>query len=331
MPRTADNKPTPPPEKKPHITRPPQPEKPGRRHQKDLGKRNQPLEEQSGSHNDSLKTLTLYQLSQTAWTKTLPPSLADSMTPCTLKTRPSDHGIPTGPMVLLLYAGPDNHKGLDAAMQIKAVWLTPMVLGIDILRGGKRHDMLTDDLYAHLLQKAQEGELLALAGGPNFRTWSILLHYSQQEGSPGRPLRGRIEPDCWGLRPLSPKDMEKVDADSTLLLQTLYVYHAARKAGTDPLFLEHPEDPEMQSLHPAAKEAASRWITQLMIEFSKEHDIHWVSFPQCALRQMSGAKWTSVAHRDAPKNATLEKLTCTYPPRQPRQQQRRPSEMGPRA
>ena len=67
----------------------------------------------------------------------------------------------------------------------------------------------------------------------------LLLHYPNA-GSPGQPLRGRHEPECWGLPGLPVKDATKVDDDSTLLLRTLNIFHVSCINGTDPfLFLEH--------------------------------------------------------------------------------------------
>ena len=73
--------------------------------------------------------------------------------------------------------------------------------------------MLGSNLYQHLLEKAAKGEVLGMSGGPNCRTWSILLHYPRADGAPGQPLRGRHEPECWGLPGLPEKDATKVDDD----------------------------------------------------------------------------------------------------------------------
>ena len=58
-------------------------------------------------------------------------------------------------------------------IQQQSPWLSPFVVAIDKLRDDKRHDMLANDLYAHLLAEARAGDLLAIVGGPNCRTWSI--------------------------------------------------------------------------------------------------------------------------------------------------------------
>ena len=133
----------------------------------------------------------------------------------------------------------------------------PYVLATDILRNSKRHNML-DNLYAHLFQKSQNKQIVAIIGGSNCCTWSIRLHSPQKDGSPGHPLRGRHEPECWGLPGLTGQEQRKTDDDSTLLLRMFYIYHTARVANTDPLFLlEHPEDPETHSTHPPAEQAAT--------------------------------------------------------------------------
>ena len=70
----------------------------------------------------------------------------------------------------------------------------------------------------------------------------------------------------------------------------LNIYHVARTNGTDPfVFLEHPKDPTVHSPHQNAQDAATIWITRVLLDFSEQHKVSWVSFPQCALGQASGA------------------------------------------
>ena len=162
------------------------------------------------------------------WNKHLPRRLAARLVPRAPATRPEDHGIPEGPIILCLYAGPDGHEAIDWAIQLVAPWLTPFVLALDTLRDATRHNMLSDDLYAHLAAKARHGEILAILGGPNCRTWSILLHKPLPNGTPGHPLRGREEPACWGLGDLTPEERLKTDDDSILALRLLELYAIAR-------------------------------------------------------------------------------------------------------
>ena len=186
------------------------------------------------------------------WVKTIPAHLRKALAEKDPDTSPADHGIPDGPIILILYAGPDTHDALDISMQLEAPWITPYILPIDTLRDPKRHDMSDHNLYTHLLRKGQQGEILAIVGGPNCRTWSILLHKPNPDNSPGHPLRGRHEPECWGMRDLTPEEAHKTDMDSTLLLRMLMIYDSAVARGHDPA-VARGHDPSSQELARRAK------------------------------------------------------------------------------
>ena len=231
------------------------------------------------------------QTNDLGWLKSVPHRLHSRLTQETLTTEPSDYGLPEGPIVLLLYAGPDNHTSLEMEIQRSTPWMTPYIVSLDILRDKQRHDMLHGQLYTHLCNKATKGNILAITGGPNCRTWSILLHKPQQDGTPGHPLRGRHEPHCWGFSDLTTKNREKTDDDSILLLRMLIIYDISRGAGYDPAFLlEHPADPADHSDEPTAHLCCSIWSTDALLSFSEKHGLMWATFPQCFLGQNNGAK-----------------------------------------
>ena len=252
------------------------------------------------------------------WAASLPDRLQKALRPATPSDSPSVYVIPEGPIILALYAGPDTHDALDVAIQAKAPWLSPYVLSVDVLRDPKRHNMLQDGLYAHLLEKARNGDVIAIVGGPNCRTWSILLHKPLPDGTPGHPLRGRDEPHCWGMHDLTREEATKVDDDSILALRMMALYSAARDNGHDPAFaLEHPADPAEHSDEPTAHLCCSLWATRAMQDFAAQHDVMLTTFPQGALGGIGGAKWTTLAHRHLPKIRGLQKLqdqaTATAP------------------
>ena len=158
--------------------------------------------------------------------------------------------------------------------------------------------MLSDDLYAHLAAKARHGEILAILGGPNCRTWSILLHKPLPNGTPGHPLRGREEPACWGLGDLTPEERLKTDDDSILALRLLELYAIARDHEHDPAFLmEHPEDPAVHSVEPTADTCSTIWETNAAQAFQHTYGMLLTSFPQSALGGRSGPKWTTLMYR----------------------------------
>ena len=247
------------------------------------------------------------------WVNTIPAHLRRSLAEINPDTSPKDHGIPAGPIILILYAGPDTHDALDISMQLEAPWITPYILSIDILRDAKRHDMMDDNLYTHLLRKGQQGEILAIVGGPNCRTWSILLHKPNPDNSPGHPLRGRHEPDCWGMHDLTTEEAHKTDMDSILLLRMLMIYDSAVARGHDPAFLlEHPADPCQHSEETTAALCSSIWATRAIQHFAMKHQLIMTTTPQCALGQRAGAKWTTLMHKHMPGIRKLQDLSCNH-------------------
>ena len=49
------------------------------------------------------------------------------------------------------------------------------VFGMDLKRGGPMDNILDDEVYTCFLYQAMVGTMVGLAGGPNCRSWSILL------------------------------------------------------------------------------------------------------------------------------------------------------------
>jgi hypothetical protein len=226
-------------------------------------------------------------------------------------TTPGD--LPPGPIILHLFAGPDTPSALDYTIQTEAPWLTPFLVSIDILRDSKGHDLLQAGLYHQLMRKAARGEIVAILGGPNCRTWTILLHMPLPDGSPGHPLRGRHEPDCWGLHDLTNTELIKVDSDSLLLLRMLAIYTMAKECGHNPAFLlEHPADPRYHSQEPTANQCSSIWATKALQTFASQYDLTKTTFPQSPLGKLDGPKWTTALHAHMPKIRRLGQLSPTH-------------------
>ena len=229
------------------------------------------------------------------------------------------YNIPDGPIILALYAGKDDASALEAAIQQEAPWLTSHVHAIDVERDPKAHDMLDDKLYGLLYYKALRGEILGVVGGPNCRTWSILLHKPDLRGQPGRPLRGRTEDTTWGtIHKLTPAEWTKVDDDSTLLLRQMAIYEAASTAYPDAFFLlEHPADPANHSSEPTADVCSSIWNTKLMQDFATRHLMHITTWSQCQTG-MDADKPTTIVHKHLPALRKLDKWMCDHPWHPPR-------------
>ena len=101
--------------------------------------------------------------------------------------------------------------------------------------------MMSDELYAALLRGA-----LAVVGGPNCRTRSVLRHYPLPGGGP-RPVRSPEEP--FGRSDLAPHEKKAVWEDDVMMWRMLAIYpvaEEARNAKGGPqvgFVLEQPADP----------------------------------------------------------------------------------------
>ena len=94
---------------------------------------------------------------------------------------------PSGPIIVLLYAGKEDPTSLDSCLHANYPHLSSMVVAVDILRSGPKgnHDMLQPELYGALCTAAKQGRVVFIGGGPNCRTWSILRHIPNR-GPPPR-------------------------------------------------------------------------------------------------------------------------------------------------
>ena len=228
-----------------------------------------------------------------------------------LPTTPEEHGIPKGPIILILYAGKDDNTSFETALQNVAPWMTPIIYAVDTLRDKARHDILSH-LYSHLYWKALQGEILAIIGGPNCRTWSVMLTFPDKQGNPGRPMRGRNEQDTWGLPHLNKHEVEKTDNDSMLLLRMLALYEAAHSTVPDCKFLlEHPADPNYHGSPYEPQDCPSIWGTKVLKDFQTRHNMTTTTFSQCQLG-METSKPTTVLLKGMPGLKRLNGWMCTH-------------------
>ena len=158
--------------------------------------------------------------------------------------------------VLHLYAGEDEGYTLQRAL--KARGYGKRIMEIDILRSAEHNMLGASKTYQGLLRAAMDGSLLAVVGGPNCRTRSVLRHYA-----PGpRPLRhwGGGE---FGAEDLSVEEQAAVDQDDTLLWRMVFlavVGDFARRSvdeKAEMIFaIEQPEEPHYKP------EVVSFWWTR---------------------------------------------------------------------
>lgn len=105
------------------------------------------------------------------------------------------------------------------------------ILEVDVKRG-EQHDLLKDDgVYSGLIAAAIQGKILAVVGGPNCRSRSVLRHYPI-EGNPWapRPVR-RWSDGEFGSPENTRQEQEMVQEDDILLWRMIFVYMVASYAG----------------------------------------------------------------------------------------------------
>ena len=133
-------------------------------------------------------------------------------------------------LMVHLYAGPDSGFTLAHAWR-QLGGEVDKLLEIDIQRSGS-HDMLADrGIYGGLLTCAIQGKLLALLGGPNCRTRSVLRHREvPNDPSAPRPIR------AWGGEEFGVKDATEeekmiLEEDDILMWRMLFLLVVATHAG----------------------------------------------------------------------------------------------------
>jgi hypothetical protein len=194
-------------------------------------------------------------------------------------------------IILVLYAGKDDNSCLAAAIQEVAPHLSPFVYEVDIKRDPANQDMTKDEPFASLAAAARQGRILAITGGPNCRTFSVLLHRPKPGG--GRPLRGRSQEQFWGLPDLTQAEQQKLEDDNLMICRQLALFEMAPvpKPG---FLLEHPADPALSRPASQANRHASIWHSDIMKHMVQNEALQTISFDQCMYGQLV-AKPTTVA------------------------------------
>ena len=180
--------------------------------------------------------------------------------------------------MLHLYAGEEEGFPLSKAWK-ECGGEEKSLLELDIKRDSS-HDMLPDDgVYASLTRAALEGKVLAVLGGPNCRTRSVLRHIPK-EGAP-RPVRAWGGEE-YGLKDLTEEERSQVEEDDLLLWRQLFLFavstYARRARGIDTpprLLLEQPASPKAYK-----PEVVSFWDQPEWKEFQKEFNLEETTFTQ---------------------------------------------------
>ena len=210
-------------------------------------------------------------------------------------------------VILHLYAGADDAHSLGHVLQDMAPRLAAMLVELDVKRHATRHDMLNDHLYYQLYDMARQGHVIAVLGGPNCRTWTILRVIKPMPQSP--QLRGYEAKHLWGLPKvvnpdgsLPSKEVEKCDVDSILMLRFLLLARIAKETAQAPHLLEHPAEPEV--------EGPTVWRTTQYLNFHEDYATNKITFDECRLGQLV-AKPTTI-DTDLPGLEAWQDLRCNH-------------------
>ncbi|CAL1154020.1 unnamed protein product [Cladocopium goreaui] len=196
--------------------------------------------------------------------------------------------LKTEGFALHLYSGEDSGHTLQRSMRCQGS-KTRRLLEVDVKKG-QAYDMLADEgIYATLLRAALSGKILAVLGGPNCRSRSVLRH-RPIEGQPWAPRPVR----CWeggefGAHWINKKEEKMIQEDDTLLWRMIFLYMISeyvRKAQLRPdpvhFALEQPASPK--TYQPAA---VSFWDTTEWHDLRKEFQLKEVTFNQGCLGGMA--------------------------------------------
>ena len=184
-------------------------------------------------------------------------------------------------MTVHLYAGEEEGFTLRRAYQ--QIGGDPeLLIEIDLKRG-ESHNMVTDTgMYAALIRAILEDKVLAIVGGPNCRSRSVLRHYPipGQPDAP-RPLRqwGDFE---FGIPDANDQEKMILFEDDLMLWRMVFLfmvgtyYRRARQISTPIGFLvEQPASP-----HEYVPEVVSLWRTDQWAKIKEEFNFHETTFQQ---------------------------------------------------
>ena len=131
----------------------------------------------------------------------------------------------SGGAVVHLFAGEDEGYTLKRALK-EVGGDTITLLEFDVLRG-EDHDVLAAPLFSSLLRLAIDGGILAVVGGPNCRTRSVLRHYPIPGGP--RPVRA-WQGEEFGKKDNNEQEQKQVLEDDVLMWRMILLFVVADEA-----------------------------------------------------------------------------------------------------
>ena len=213
-------------------------------------------------------------------------------------------GVPRGvgaaprqPGLLHLFSGPSRPDSLAAPFAARG-W---RVRELDVLRGGARHDLAHDSVFAALLERATAGEWRLLVAGPPCSTFSVARFRS--ESGDARPLRRR---SCGGrIDDMTFNERCRADEADLLVRRTLQLARAVVAAGGD-VVIENPIDRGDEQLSDEVRTRSPNgvgvydepdhfplWLVPLVEAYRTDTGSSALHFPLCAFGS-EFQKWTTI-------------------------------------
>ena len=184
--------------------------------------------------------------------------------------------------VLHLYSGEEDGYTLKRSLKGQG-GRDRLLLEIDKKHGSGRDMTKDSDPYSSLLRAALEQKLLAVIGGPNCRTRSVLCH-RPIEGQPDapRPIRSWGGGGFGASWATPPKERALLEEDDLLMWRMLFLFMVAeytRKAQlkSDPIHLVLEQPASQKAYKP---EVVSLWDTGEWQSLRKEFQLKEVTFNQ---------------------------------------------------
>ena len=215
--------------------------------------------------------------------------------------------------ILLLFSGPyERHDGLAALLRQRGFTVT--CVDSDAQHGGgTRGDILFDDVYHPLLERATNGEFLAIIAVPPCSTFSISRFMHSPASPDGGPPVVRTREDIDGLPSPPPGHSRELRHANRIVRRMAYILGAAHGTGTQ-FIIENPADRGLGDELHVDDRHGPLWLVPIIRLLAVTAAAAQVTFAQC----MFGAafqKYTTFMYTPGFQSAlgSLAGLRCTHP------------------
>jgi len=215
--------------------------------------------------------------------------------------------------VLILFSGPKRRPDGLAVFLHRLGYTTVMVDNDPGDKAETREDLLSDEVYANLLNRARGGEFLAIIAAPPCNTFSIARFITPKSGDSGpKPLRTRESIE--GIPDLSDANQRKLRDANVLVRRTCAILLAGFMVGTQ-FMIENPSDRGNQKesdifLH---EDHGPVWLMPAVIALLRVTGSKQATFPMCAFSS-PWQKFTTIAYSPGFETwaAPLNNMRCHH-------------------